>query len=98
MEYKYVVKPRAIQKFRSFYSNVARKYKNTFTYEDLEHSVHDALFSIYQIEKTLLRRPPKLKRWEGYHMANTSRWYYAYTIEGDTIFVVDACHAQNMKE
>jgi len=24
--------------------------------------------------------------------------YYAYIIEGDTIKVVDACHAQNMHE
>ena len=33
-----------------------------------------------------------------YYMANTDKWYYAYTIEGDTITVVDACHAQNMHE
>ena len=31
-------------------------------------------------------------------MANTSRWYYAYRIDGDTVTVVDACHAQNMHE
>jgi len=59
--------------------------------------VRDAFFSIYQIEKTLLRRTPLLQRWEGCLMANTDRWYYAYKIEGDTIVVVDACHAQNMK-
>ena len=29
---------------------------------------------------------------------NTEKWYYAYTIEGDTVTVVDACHAQNMHE
>jgi len=29
-------------------------------------------------------------------MANTDKWYFAYTIEGDTITIVDACHAQNM--
>jgi hypothetical protein len=28
---------------------------------------------------------------------NTDKWYYAYTIDGDTITIVDACHAQNMK-
>ena len=31
-------------------------------------------------------------------MANTDKWYYAYTIEGDIITVVDACHAQNMHD
>ena len=31
-------------------------------------------------------------------MANTDTWYFAYTIEGDTIIIVDACHAQNMHD
>ena len=47
---------------------------------------------------TLLRRKPTIRRWEGCYMANTDKWYYAYTIEGDTITVVDACHAQNMHD
>jgi len=97
MEYKYIIKPRAIQKIRTFYNNVARKYRHTYSYEDMERNVRDAFFSIYQIEKTLLRRTPLLQRWEGCLMANTDRWYYAYKIEGDTIVVVDASHAQNMK-
>lgn len=97
MEYKYIIKPLAIQKIRTFYNNVARKYRHTYSYEDMERNVRDAFFSIYQIEKTLLRRTPLLQRWEGCLMANTDRWYYAYKIEGDTIVVVDACHAQNMK-
>ena len=33
-----------------------------------------------------------------YKYSNTNKWYYAYQIEGDTITVVDACHAQNMHE
>jgi hypothetical protein len=31
-------------------------------------------------------------------MANTDKWYFAYTIEKDRIIIVDACHAQNMHE
>ena len=31
-------------------------------------------------------------------MANTDKWYYAYTIDDETIIVVDARHAQNMHE
>ena len=38
-----------------------------------------------------------ISQWAGYHMANTDRWYFAYTIDGDTITVVDARHAQNMR-
>ena len=31
-------------------------------------------------------------------MANTKKWYFTYRIDGDTIYVEDACHAQNMHE
>ncbi len=40
---------------------------------------------------------PTISQWAGYHMANTDKWYFAYTIDGDTITVVDARHAQNMR-
>ena len=65
--------------------------------DDQKRNVRDAIDSIYQIECTLPRRKPTLARWFGYHMANTSKWYFAYSIDGDTITIVDACHAQNMK-
>ena len=69
-----------------------------YSQELMEKNVHDAIDSIYLIERTLLRREPTLTRWNGYHMANTDKWYFAYTIDGDTITIVDACHAQNMHE
>lgn len=93
---KYIIKPRTNRKIFSFYKNVAKKYRHTYDKADLKRDVQNAVFSIYQIERSLLRRPPILKRWAGYHMANTDKWYFAYTIEGDTITIVDACHAQNM--
>lgn len=95
-QYKYIVKPLAQHKIRSFYRNVAKKYKHTYDINDLIRDIEKAVISINKIEQTLLRREPKLKRWAGYHMANYGKWYYAYTIEGDTIIVKDACHAQNM--
>jgi hypothetical protein len=63
----------------------------------MHKNIDDAVNSIYEIEKTLLRRKPTIRRWQGYHMANTDKWYYAYIILDDMIVVVDACHAQNMK-
>lgn len=61
-------------------------------------NIDDAIDGMLQIEKTLLRRKPTLSRWKGYHMANTDKWYFAYTIDDDTITIVDACHAQNMHQ
>jgi hypothetical protein len=77
---------------------VSKKYKHTYSQELMEKNVHDAYDSMFQIEQTLLRRKPTIDRWIGYHMANTDKWYFAYIIDGDTITIVDACHAQNMKQ
>lgn len=98
MKYKYVYSKRAVQKIRTFYGNVAQKYRHTYSYEDMERNIRDAIFYIYAIERTLPRRQPIIKRWEGYYMANTDKWYYAYLIDGNTITVIDACHAQNMHD
>lgn len=97
-QYNYVVKPRAQRNVYSFYHNVAKKYKHTYDFDDFMRNVRATIDSMYQIERTLLRRKPILARWIGYHMANTDKWYFAYTIDSDTITIVDACHAQNMKE
>lgn len=93
---KYVIKKRCAQKITTFYRNVSRKYKHTYSLELMEKNVVDAYDAIFQIERTLLRRDPTIPKWEGYYMANTDKWYYAYRIDGETITVVDACHAQNM--
>lgn len=95
---RYIIKRRCALKITSFYRNVSKKYKHTYSIELMEKNVHDAYDSIFQIEQTLQRRRPTISRWAGYHMANTDKWYFAYTIDGDTITVVDACHAQNMHE
>ena len=85
-------------RINTFYRNVSKKYKHTYSLELMEKNVNDSIDSMYQIEKTLHRRKPTMRRWAGYHMANTDKWYYAYTIEGDNITIVDACHAQNMHD
>lgn len=97
-QYQYLIKKRCANKITTFYRNVSKKYKHTYSQELMENNVHDAYDSIYQIEKTLLRREPSLSRWSGYYMANTDKWYYAYTFDGETVTVVDACHAQNMHD
>ena len=95
---KHVIRKRCAQKITTFYRNVSKKYKHTYSKELMEKNVHDAYDSMFQIERTLLRREPTISQWAGYHMANTDKWYFAYTIDGDTITVVDARHAQNMRE
>ena len=95
---KYVIRKRCAWKITTFYRNVSRKYKHTYSLELMEKNVTDAYDSMFQIESTLMRREPTLVRWKGYHMANTDKWYFAYTFDGETVTVRDACHAQNMHD
>lgn len=95
---KYIIRKRCAQKIVSFYRNVSKKYKNTYSEVMAHKNADDAYDAIFEIEKTLLRREPIISRWSGYYMANTKKWYYAYTFDGETVTVVDACHAQNMHD
>ena len=63
-------------------------------------NITEAYDSIYQIDNGLLRKNPTISRWQGLFMATSQnrRWNFAYRIDGDTIYVEDACHAQNMHE
>ena len=95
--FNYKINSLCYKKIYSFYYNVALKYRHTYSEELMHKNIDEAADSIYQIEHSLLRRKPTISRWAGYYMANTDKWYFAYIIKGDTIIVVDACHAQNMK-
>lgn len=96
--YKYVIERTVLDNINNFYTHVAMKYRNTYSYEDMEANIYDAIYSINKIENGLSRRKPILSKWKGYYMANTKKWYYAYKIENQTIIVVDAIHAQNIHE
>ena len=98
MEYRYHIKPLAVQKVRSFYRNVLLNYPNTYSYGDMLRYINDTVDAIYGIEHSLLRRQPTIKRWQNWHMAHAGNWYYAYSIDGDTITIHDACHQQNMHD
>lgn len=99
MPYRYVIRKRASNKFHSFYRNVSRKYKHVYSFEQMCKNIADAYSGAYQIENGLLREKPSIKRWEGKGwMAHSGRWFYLYRIKNETIYIIDACHSQNMHE
>ena len=57
---RYRVKKQCSCKINSFYHNVSKKYKHTYSEELMHKNIDDAINSIYQIERTLLRREPTL--------------------------------------
>lgn len=95
---KHIIRKRCVQKIITFYRNVSRKYRHTYSEELMHKNADEALDAMLLIEVSLSRRKPTMKRWADYYMANTEKWCYAYTIEGDTVTVVDACHVQNMHD
>lgn len=62
---KYIIRKRCVQKITSFYRNVSKKYKHAYSEELMHKNADDAFDSIMQIERSLLRREPTLKRWAG---------------------------------
>ena len=61
----YVIRKRCAQKITSFYRNVSKKYKHTYSLELMEKNVNEAYDSMFQIENTLMRRQPNIIRWKG---------------------------------
>ena len=45
----YRIKKRCLSKITTFYRNVSKKYKHTYSQELMEKNVHDAFDSIYHI-------------------------------------------------
>jgi hypothetical protein len=97
MQYNYAIKPLVIRKVRSFYRNVCKKYPNIYSYYDMLRYINKTVDAIYCIEQSVPRRKPTIVRWKNWNMAHAGNWYYAYSIDGNTITIYDACHAQNMK-
>ncbi|HBJ77192.1 MAG TPA: hypothetical protein DDY68_05290, partial [Porphyromonadaceae bacterium] len=93
---KHIILEQCLENIRLFYLNVAKKYPHTYSVSLMHQNIDEAFDSMYLIEVSLLRRKPTIKKWKGYYMAHSGKWYFAYKVFGDRVFVVDARHAQNM--
>lgn len=59
---KHVIKKRCLNKINTFYRNVSKKYKHSYSEELMHKNADEAVDAMYQIEITLLRREPTLSR------------------------------------
>ena len=53
---KYVIQKQVAYKINTFYHNVAKKYKHTYSEEMMHKNLDNAFNSIYKIENGLLKR------------------------------------------
>ena len=58
---RHVLKKRCLLKIASFYRNVSKKYKHTYSEELMHKNIDDAIDSAYNIEGTLTRREPTIE-------------------------------------
>lgn len=59
---KHIIKSKCVKNIVSFYNNVAKKYKHTYSKELLKKNVTEAYDAMLCIEKTLLRRKPTVRQ------------------------------------
>ena len=96
--YNYLLSEKVHSEIFNFYDNVSHKYCHTYSLILMHKNINEVYDNIYKIENGLLRRSPSIARWAGYHMAHGGKWYFAYRIVGNVVFVEDACHEQNMHD
>ena len=65
---KHVIRKRCAQKITTFYRNVSKKYKHTYSEELMLKNIDEAVDAFYRIENGLLRRKPTISQWAGYHI------------------------------
>ena len=65
IEYRYKIRPLAQRKITTFYNNVGKKYKHTYSKELMHKNIDEAVDAMFQIERSLLRRKPHHKRHRG---------------------------------
>ena len=106
---KVVVNKKALQSISTFYHNVRKKYKHTYSKEQMEKNIDevcDAIQSIKDNGKVPILQKHKIK---GYKEATWKRrgtkvdWYFEYIVETDEnndyiIHVYEAINFRNMHE
>ena len=77
VERKHIIKKRCVKNITTFYRNVSKKYRHTYSEELMHKNADEAFDAMFLIENGLLRRDPILSRWQkkGYFMANTDKWF-----------------------
>ena len=98
MENKIEIRPNVLHEIDTFYYNMWQKYKHSWGEEEIIKLISDTYNDINKLSTIKVHRKSTKEEWYGLFMANIDKWYFAYRIEDDTIYVEDACHSQNMHE
>ena len=91
---------RVYQRIRKFYDNAMLKYPNSYFPDEADRNVDKVCDEIYKVG-TLPKVNPNTsfvpKTWAGYFVSRSDTgWYFAYKIQGNTVYIYDAANHTNM--
>ena len=95
---------RVYNKISKFYYNVRIKYPNTNSYQNVLDQINKVYNETYKVGTQLRKINPTtsyiISRWKGYNIdcSDETGWYFAYKVDGETIYVYDAVNYKNMSD
>lgn len=96
VNYKLIIKQSALDKIAQFYKSMGQKYMNTYGFEEIDKVIRNNIQSMRLINNNKLLSEPMLEQWGSYNRVVIGKWHFAIDIKDDNVYVVDACHEQNM--
>jgi hypothetical protein len=96
-----VIQDRVYRRIRQFYDNARLKYPNTYSRANADRDIDKVHDELYKVGTQLCTRNYTIiSRWNGYLVDYSTKvkWYFAYRIEDDVIYVEDAENYRNMSD
>lgn len=85
------------RKLSTFYYNMWKAHHNEWGREEINKLISSRYNSLIKnVNHNKLLMQPYLNRWNDYKQIVINEWDYAVDIKDEKVFIVDACHRQNM--
>jgi hypothetical protein len=101
---KVIIENNVTNRILEHYQNVMKKYRNTYSIENLINNVNKVESETYKVGAALRKVNPSasyiINKWKSYNVdySKDTEWYFAYKIEGEIIHVFDAENYNNMSD
>lgn len=88
-------------RIHKFYYNAMLKYPNTYYPDDADRDIIKVVSELHKVGTRLWHKNDSiLSRWDGYLVDYSTKvkWYFAYRIEDNAVYVEDAENYRNMSD
>ena len=98
---QHIINNRVYYRIRQFYDNARLKYPNTYSRDDADRDIDKVHDELYKVGAQLWKKKNCiLQKWRGYCVdySRATKWYFAYRIENEIIYIEDAENYRNMSD